>query len=93
MNVAETPNYSDLTAVIGELTVRSPAFATLWARYEVSPRALEDKAFRHPHVGELRLRFQSFRVDAASGQRLYTYSPVSGSTSEERLLHLGLLIS
>lgn len=88
VNLAESPDYAPLSDVIGELTVRSPAFAALWARHEVRPRTLEDKAFRHPEVGELYLRFQSFRVDAAGGQRLYTYTPPAGSASEERLRRL-----
>ncbi|MFE3051095.1 helix-turn-helix transcriptional regulator [Streptomyces albidoflavus] len=84
-NVAETPDYPPVAAVVGELVVRSPAFAGLWARYEVRPRTLEDKAFQHPLAGRLTLRFQSFRVDSAPGQRLYVYTPTPGDTSANAL--------
>lgn len=68
-----------VVAVIGELTVRSPAFATLWARYEVRPRTSSAKTFRHPVVGELRLHHQAFTVLDAPGQQLYVYSAEPGS--------------
>jgi len=75
--------------VVGRLSVASPSFAALWAAYEVKPRTLEDKAFHHPTVGELHLRFQTFAVDNAPGQRLYVYSPRPGSSSADALTLLG----
>jgi transcriptional regulator with XRE-family HTH domain len=83
--IAERPDYYRIPETVGELIVRSPAFAALWARFDVRPRALEDKGFRHPRVGELHLRFHSFSVDDAPGQQLYVYSPRPGSSSADAL--------
>ncbi|MCO5971228.1 helix-turn-helix domain-containing protein [Actinoallomurus soli] len=74
--------------VVGELTLRSPAFANLWARYEVRPRTREDKHFLHPRVGELRLHFEALAVTGAPGQHLSVYSAEPGSASHDGLVLL-----
>lgn len=71
--------------VVGELALRSPAFAALWAEYEVRPRTLEDKAFHHPDVGDLYLHFQAFTVTDAPGQQLFAYTADPGSPTEDAL--------
>ena len=71
--------------VVGELALRSPAFAALWAEYEVRPRTLEDKAFHHPDVGDLYLHFQAFTVTDAPGQQLFDYTADPGSPSVDAL--------
>lgn len=71
--------------IIGALTVRSPAFASLWARYEVGPRTQEDKHFRHPDVGEIRLHFEKFTVASAPGQHLSVYTAEPGSAAADSL--------
>ncbi|TVT56698.1 helix-turn-helix domain-containing protein [Amycolatopsis rhizosphaerae] len=74
--------------VVGELSVHSPAFAALWARYEVRPRTREDKHFRHPRVGGLHLHFESLAVTSAAGQHLSVYSAEPGSASADGLVLL-----
>lgn len=71
--------------VIGALTARSPAFASLWARYEVGPRTHEDKHFRHPDVGEIRLHFEKLTVASAPGQHLSVYTAEPGSAAADSL--------
>ncbi|MBO3677494.1 helix-turn-helix domain-containing protein [Streptomyces sp. NEAU-YJ-81] len=82
------PGDERIERVVGELSMRSPAFATLWARYEVRPRTHEDKHFRHPRVGELHLHFQALAVTSAPGQHLSVYSAEPGSTSGDGLILL-----
>ncbi|WP_037075787.1 helix-turn-helix domain-containing protein [Pseudonocardia spinosispora] len=77
--------------VIGALSVRSPAFAALWARYEVRPRTTETKHFRHPDVGELHLHFEALAVSSAPGQHLSVYTAEPGSRSAEGLALLSTL--
>lgn len=77
--------------VVGELSVRSPAFTGLWARYDVRPRTHEDKHFRHPRVGEMRLHFEALAVTSAPGQHLSVYSAEPGSASADALVLLGRL--
>lgn len=77
--------------VIGALTVRSPAFASLWARYEVGPRTQEDKHFRHPDVGDIRLHFEKFTIASAPGQHLSVYTAEPGSAAADSLALLASL--
>ena len=71
--------------VVGELTVRSPAFVTYWQRREVRPRVNEPKTLRHRHVGEMHLRYQGFAVADAPGQHLFVYTAEPGSASADGL--------
>lgn len=82
-----------LAEVIGELSMRSPAFAALWARHEVRPKAGERKRLRHPRVGLLELDTQSFTVPDAPGQNLAVYSADPGSPAADGLKLLGSLAS
>ncbi|WP_435155245.1 helix-turn-helix transcriptional regulator [Amycolatopsis sacchari] len=85
------PDDPRVPEVVGELTVRSPAFADLWARHEVRPRKAEHKRFRHPRVGELVLRSQALAVTGAPGQQLFVYSAEPGSPSADGLTLLARL--
>ncbi|GAA4906837.1 helix-turn-helix protein [Actinomycetospora succinea] len=71
--------------VVGALSVRSPAFAALWAEHDVGPRTTEVKRFRHPDVGEIALHFESLTVVSAPGQHLSVYTVEPGSSSAARL--------
>ncbi|KAA2253834.1 helix-turn-helix domain-containing protein [Solihabitans fulvus] len=80
-----------LTDLVGELTLKSPEFARLWARHDVRTKTTEAKRFRHPLVGELTLRYEAFTVNSAPGQQLVVYQAEPGSSSEGALALLGSL--
>ena len=82
---APFPDDPHVTAIIGELTVRSPAFGTYWARREVRPRTNEHKHLHHHQVGELDLRYQAFNVADAPGQQIFVYTAAPGSPSADAL--------
>ncbi|MFJ2407176.1 helix-turn-helix transcriptional regulator [Streptomyces xanthochromogenes] len=88
---SQFPQDERIERVVGELSVRSLAFTGLWARYEVRPRTHEDKHFRHPQVGELRLHFESLAVTSAPGQHVSFYSAEPGSATADALVLLGCL--
>ncbi|WP_116202931.1 helix-turn-helix transcriptional regulator [Amycolatopsis circi] len=88
---APFPDDPRIAQVVGELTVRSPAFASFWAHHEVRPRAGEDKHLRHPLLGDLRLRYQGFSVLDAPGQQLFVYTAEPASPSADGLALLGRL--
>ncbi|HUR07583.1 MAG TPA: helix-turn-helix transcriptional regulator [Nonomuraea sp.] len=79
------PGDTALMALIGELSVRSERFRTLWAGRVVKERTHGMKRFAHPVVGELWLHFETFELPGGSGQRLSTFHAEDGSASEESL--------
>ncbi|MGW4735095.1 helix-turn-helix transcriptional regulator [Streptomyces shenzhenensis] len=78
-----------LTELIGELSLKSPEFRTLWARHDVRGKAHEAKRFNHHQVGELTLTYDSFTVDNARHQQLVVYQAEPGSASRQALALLG----
>ncbi|WP_410611276.1 helix-turn-helix transcriptional regulator [Amycolatopsis sp. lyj-109] len=67
------PDAPDLTTLVGELLLKSPEFARLWARYDVKGHSHGRKTFRHPDVGEFTLGFQSMRLPDTQGQNVVVY--------------------
>ena len=55
---AEDPR---LSALVGELTLRSEVFATLWAAHHVQDKRSGRKLLTHPAVGAFGLDFDTFR--------------------------------
>ncbi|MEU3984435.1 helix-turn-helix domain-containing protein [Streptomyces sp. NPDC026672] len=80
-----------LAALIGELSLRSDRFRTLWARRDVRHTTSGVTLLRHPLVGDLDLRYEKFAPLAAPGQILVTYHAPPGTDSHERLLLLAQL--
>lgn len=78
-------NDRELAELIGELTMNSPEFASLWAKHPVANCVSGTKEFRHPEVGELTLDFEALVLPDDSGQRILMYSAKPGSASEAAL--------
>ncbi|MGW7696727.1 helix-turn-helix domain-containing protein [Streptomyces asiaticus] len=91
-SAARFPDDERIGRVVGGLSVHSPAFATMWARYEIRPRTQEDKHFRHPQVGDLHLHFESLAVTSAPGQHLSVYSADPASADSDALILLRRLV-
>lgn len=79
------PDDPRLSALVGELSVKSPDFRRLWATHDVKEQSHGVKRLRHPLVGELSLNFESFRMTDDSDQSLVTYHADPGSPSAEAL--------
>ncbi|GLW93272.1 helix-turn-helix transcriptional regulator [Actinokineospora globicatena] len=79
-----------LATLLGELTMKSDLFRTLWAGRDVKQRTHGTKRFRHPVVGELTLRFENFDLPGESDQRLVTFSPEPASPAEQALSLLAM---
>ncbi|KUO21939.1 helix-turn-helix domain-containing protein [Streptomyces dysideae] len=79
------PDDPRLSALVGELSVKSEEFRRLWATHDVKEKSYGIKRIRHPLVGDLVLSFESFQLSDGSGQGLITYHAEPGSPSAEAL--------
>ncbi|WP_256838454.1 helix-turn-helix transcriptional regulator [Ornithinimicrobium faecis] len=70
-----------LAELVGELSVRSPQFARLWAGHDVRLCTSGAKRFRHPEVGELELGYEVLHLPEGNGQRILTHTAAPGSAS------------
>ncbi|CAL9468912.1 hypothetical protein SUDANB105_02782 [Streptomyces sp. enrichment culture] len=79
------PDDPRLSALVGELSVKSEDFRRLWARHDVKEKTYGVKRLRHPLVGELTLSFETFRLVDDVEQSLITYHAEPGSASADAL--------
>jgi transcriptional regulator with XRE-family HTH domain len=70
-----------LTELIGELTVKSPEFASLWVKHPVRRCTTGVKHLHHPVVGDLDLDFEMLHVPGPGCQRMLTHTAAAGSSS------------
>jgi hypothetical protein len=79
------PEDRPLEELVGELTLKSPEFAALWAKHPVRNCVTGIKRLRHPEVGELDVEFQALQLPDDSGQRLLAYTALPGSPADAAL--------
>lgn len=79
------PHDARFTALVGELSQRSPEFAALWAAQEVREKTHGGYHLRHPLVGEFTLAYESLNLPDDPDQSLITYTAAAGSPSEAAL--------
>ncbi|WP_433855581.1 helix-turn-helix transcriptional regulator [Streptomyces kronopolitis] len=84
------PDMPELDRLVGELVLKSPEFARLWARYDVRARGGGHKHFRHPEVGSMRLSFEVMEILRTNGQRLVSYQAPPGTPDHDALLLLDM---
>jgi transcriptional regulator with XRE-family HTH domain len=89
--VAEDSNGDlELQSLIGEVSIGSGRFRSLWARQDVKQKTGGPAMFDHPQVGPLELRYRVF-VLPDTRQLLVGYYAEPGSPSEESLRLLSSL--
>ncbi|MGK5684150.1 helix-turn-helix transcriptional regulator [Actinoplanes sp. URMC 104] len=91
VRLGEAPGHPRVRAVLAELLERSPEFAALWREHDARGKTIDVKTLRHPEVGELTLRVQTFAVRGTDGQELTVYSAEPGSPSADAVALLGML--
>ena len=74
-----------LAELIGELSLSSERFRTLWARQDVRQKTSGAVRLLHPQIGPLDLHYEKLALPGAPGQILVTYHAEHGSPSHERL--------
>ncbi len=85
------PDDPRLSEIVGELSVRSDHFCTLWAHHDARTRTQEAKLFHHSEVGDLELHYESFTINSARTQQLVVYQAEPGTPSADALTLLGSL--
>ncbi|MGW4721900.1 helix-turn-helix domain-containing protein [Streptomyces sp. S1] len=75
-----------LLALVGELSVRSEEFRSLWAAHTVADKGHGTKRMRHPLVGEMTLSYETLKVSGDDPDLvLVTYHAEPGTPSAEAL--------
>ncbi|MCA1218536.1 helix-turn-helix transcriptional regulator [Streptomyces sp. 8L] len=75
----------ELSALVGELSVKSEDFRRLWAAHEVREKAHGSKRLSHPLVGEMELSYESLKLPDDAEQTLLLFHAEPGSKSAESL--------
>lgn len=84
------PDAPDLAALVGELLLKSPDFARLWERYDVTAHAYGRKTYHHPDVGTFTLGYQGMHLEGTPGHRLVTYHAEPGTPAHDALVLLDM---
>ncbi|GAA2077673.1 helix-turn-helix transcriptional regulator [Streptomyces albiaxialis] len=84
------PDQPELAALVGELVMKSPDFARIWARYDVEARGGGLKRYQHPEVGEMSLAYEVMALSRTDGQRLVAYQATPGSPDHDAMLLLDM---
>ncbi|WP_328506225.1 helix-turn-helix transcriptional regulator [Streptomyces sp. NBC_00104] len=79
------PDDPQLSALVGELSVKSEEFRRLWATHDVKEKSHGLKRMCHPLVGDLTLSFETFSLPDDHEQNLITYHAEPGSPSADAL--------
>jgi transcriptional regulator with XRE-family HTH domain len=81
-----------LNELVGELSVRSDHFRSLWARHDVRARISGGtRHMHHPQIGELDLHYENLQISGTDGQALIIYHADPGSRTEQALALLATL--
>lgn len=79
------PDDPELSALVGELSVKSEEFRRLWATHNVKEKGHGTKLVRHPLAGDLTLSYETLNLPDDEEQHLVTYHAEPGSASAEGL--------
>ncbi|MFE9912294.1 helix-turn-helix domain-containing protein [Streptomyces clavifer] len=79
------PDDPRLSALVGELSVKSQEFRRLWATHDVKEKSHGVKRLHHPLVGEMSLSFETFALPDDAEQSVVVYHAEPGSASAEAL--------
>jgi transcriptional regulator with XRE-family HTH domain len=77
-----------LAALVGELTLKSPEFASMWAEHPVENCMSGHKTLNHPQLGSLELGFEVLTMPDDSGHRILTYTAETSSETATALARL-----
>ncbi|MFF8278563.1 MULTISPECIES: helix-turn-helix domain-containing protein [Streptomyces] len=80
------PDDPALLALVGELSVKSEQFRSLWAAHTVTDKGHGTKRLRHPLVGEMTLGYETLKVSGGDPDLvLVTYQAEPGTAAADAL--------
>lgn len=82
--VGKYPDDPKLEQLVGELSVKSPDFASLWSNYSVQDCGFSTREYHHPLVGKVTIHQETMQLPEA-GQRLIVLHTDPGSPSQAAL--------
>ncbi|MFI1992973.1 helix-turn-helix transcriptional regulator [Actinoplanes sp. NPDC020271] len=89
--VAADPTHPRATAIIGELSIRSPEFRRLWARHDIRESVRGTKTFQVPEVGDIVLDWDTYPLPGNPGPVMLVFTAEPGSAGADRLALLASL--
>jgi transcriptional regulator with XRE-family HTH domain len=85
LNAGRNPDDKRLTALIGEMCVKSAEFRRLWADRLVKEKTHGTRRIRHSVAGELDLGYEMLTLPGDPDQTIVVYTASPGSPTAERL--------
>ena len=82
LDAGRYPDDPQLSALIGELSIRSGEFRRWWSDHKVHRRTTGSKGYHHPVVGDLTVQYQALHPAGDPDQILFVYTTEPGSPSE-----------
>ncbi|NJP48283.1 helix-turn-helix domain-containing protein [Actinacidiphila epipremni] len=79
------PDDAALTALVGELSVKSEDFRRLWADHLVREKTYGVKRIHHPVAGDLELAYETLAFPGDPDLTLVIYTPAPNSPTSDRL--------
>ncbi|MBL7258536.1 helix-turn-helix transcriptional regulator [Paractinoplanes lichenicola] len=89
--IAADPTHPRATAVVGELSIRSPEFRRLWARHDVRESVSGVKTFHAPEVGDIVLNWDTYPLPGNPGPVMLAFTAEPNSPDADRLQLLASL--
>ena len=85
IEAGRNPHDRALSDLVGELSTRSPEFATWWAAHQVKIHTTATKTLHHPIAGDLELTGEALNLPGDPGLILVIYTVEPNSTSAHAL--------
>ncbi|MDZ4267611.1 MAG: helix-turn-helix transcriptional regulator [Mycobacterium sp.] len=85
LDAGRYPDDEKLSALVGELSIRSVEFRGWWSNHNVQRRTTGTKAYHHPLVGDLTVTYQALNPSGDPDQLLIVYTTEPGSVDETAL--------
>ena len=60
--------HEKLSALVGELSIRSVEFRSWWSKHNVERRTTGTKSYHHPLVGDLTVKYQALNPSSGPSQ-------------------------